>query len=428
MSDISNFKCPGCGAKLTFDGQTGEMTCEHCGASFTMEQVKAAEEAEKENGAGSSLSWEHVSQGTLTDDDGKIRGYVCPSCNAEMVASDLTAATECPYCGNPSIVEQAFEGVYKPDVVVPFAVNKETAKSKLKEFIKGKKLLPSNFANGNRIDNITGLYVPFWLFSCHVDGFANFECFKEKNWSDAKADYTKKDYYSVKRSGEMDFNRIPVDAATQMDDATMDSLEPYDMSKAVPYDAAYFSGYLADKYDVTSQDSEPRANDRVRSTFVSKMQEAVKGYDSIIKKGESINLTGGKSEYAMLPVWMMSGKFEGKTYHFAVNGQTGRMVGELPVDKSKYWAQIAKGTAVSFIIMMIIMAFMDLFDGTGAVISLVVALIIAFIRGAILKGSMKNISKQTQANEYMVKESLKMRAPVDRFLYTKTERREKTQS
>ena len=428
MSEVTNFKCPGCGAKLTFNGEKGEMACDHCGASFTMEQVKAAEEAEKENGAGSSLSWEHVSQGTLTDENGKISGYVCPSCNAEMVATDLTAATECPYCGNPSIVAQSFEGVYKPDVVVPFAVNKETAKSKLKEFIKGKKLLPANFANGNRIDNITGLYVPFWLFSCHADGFVTFDCFKEKKWSDAKADYVKKDYYSVKRSGEMDFNRIPVDAATQMDDATMDSLEPYDMSKAVPYDAAYFSGYLADKYDVTSKDSEPRANDRVRSTFVNKMQEAVKGYDSVLKKNESINLTGGKSEYAMLPVWMMSGKFEGKTYHFAVNGQTGRMVGELPVDKSRYWGQIIKGTGVSMIILAIILFFMDCMDGTGFMIALVISLIIAFIRGAILKGSMKNISKRTQANEYMVKESLKMRAPLDRFLYTKTDRKEKTQN
>ena len=226
----------------------------------------------------------------------------------------------------------------------------------------------------------------------------------------------------------MDFLRIPVDAATQMDDATMDSLEPYDMSKAVPYDAAYFSGYLADKYDVSSKDSEPRANDRVRTTFVNKMQEAVKGYDSILKKNESINLTGGKSEYAMLPVWMMSGKFEGKTYHFAVNGQTGRMVGELPVDKSKYWGQIAKGTGVTFLIIMLLVFIFGSFDGTAAGIAFVVALIIGFIRGAILKGSMKNISKRTQANEYMVKESLKMRAPIDRFLYTKTERKEKTQN
>ncbi len=429
MSEVTNFKCPGCGAKLNFSGKTGEMTCEYCGASFDMEQVKAAEEAEKENGSGSSLSWEHVSQGTLTDENGKIRGYVCPSCNAEMVATDLTAATECPYCGNQAIVEQAFEGVYKPDVVVPFAIDKNTAKSKLKDFIKGKKLLPSNFANGNRIDNITGLYVPFWLFSCHADGFVNFEGYTEKRWSDAQADYVKKDYYSIKRSGEMDFVRIPVDAATQMDDATMDSLEPYDLTKAVAYDAAYFSGYLADKYDVSSQDSEPRANDRVRHTFEDKMREQVRGYDGVFKKGESINLTGGKSEYAMLPVWMMSGRFEGKTYQFAVNGQTGRMVGSLPVDKSKYWAQIFKGTAVSFVILLIIATLINGgFSGTGALIAFVIALIIGFIRGAILKGSMKNIAMKTQAAQYLVEASLKFRMPLDRFLYAKTERIEKQQN
>ncbi len=429
MSEVTNFKCPGCGAKLNFSGKTGEMTCEYCGASFDMEQVKAAEEAEKENGTGSSLSWEHVAQGTLTDESGKIRGYVCPSCNAEMVATDLTAATECPYCGNQAIVEQAFEGVYKPDVVVPFAVDKQAAKSKMKEFIKGKKLLPSNFANGNRIDNITGLYVPFWLFSCHADGYINFDGYKEKRWSDAQADYVKKDYYSLKRSGEMDFVRIPVDAATQMDDATMDSLEPYDLSKAVAYDAAYFSGYLADKYDVSSKDSEPRANDRVRHTFEDKMREKTREYDGVTKKGESINLTNGKSEYAMLPVWMMSGRFEGKTYRFAVNGQTGRMVGELPVDKSKYSAEVAKGTAISFVIILILVSiFGEGFTGTGALISFVIALIIGFIRGAILKSSMKNIAVKTQAAHYLVDSSLKYGTPLDRFLYTKTERTEKQKS
>lgn len=431
MSDVTNFKCPCCGAKLGFSGSTGEMTCEYCGASFDMEQVKAAEEAEKENGAGSSLSWEHSTQNAITDENGKIRGYKCPSCNAEMVATDLTAATECPYCGNQAIVEQSFEGVYKPDVVIPFAVDKETAKSKLKDFIKGKKLLPANFADGRRIDNITGLYVPFWLFSCHAEGFVNFEGYKEKKWSDAKADYVKKDYYSLKRSGEMDFDRIPVDAATQMDDATMDSLEPYDMSKAVAYDAAYFSGYLADKYDVTSKDSEPRANERVQNTFRSKMRDEVKGYEGVNQKAESISLSRGKSEYAMLPVWMMSGQFEGKTYQFAVNGQSGRLVGELPVDKGKYWLQVALGTVVTFIILFALVFFFGRnggISGKAAAACLVVALIVGFIRGGILKGAMKNISIQQQAKRYVVEASVKLRAPVDRFLYTKTERKEKAQN
>lgn len=427
MSEVTNFKCPGCGAELNFSGKTGEMTCEYCGASFDMEMVKAAEEAEKENGSGSSLSWEHVTQGMLTDESGKIRGYVCPSCNAEMVATELTAATECPYCGNQAIVEQAFEGVYKPDLVVPFAVDKETAKSKLKEFIKGKKLLPANFANGNRIDNITGLYVPFWLFSCHADGFVNFDAYKEKKWSDAKADYVKKDYYNLKRSGEMDFVRIPVDAATQIDDATMESLEPYDTTKAVAYDAAYFAGYLADKYDVTSKDSEPRANTRVQNTFRDKMREAVKDYDGVTQKAESINLSNGKSEYAMLPVWMMSGSFEGKTYQFAVNGQSGKMVGALPVDKGKYWLQVALGTLVSFAILAGLVIAFGSHDITskGIAASLIVGAIIGFIRGAILKGSMNTVTKKDKAVHYIVESSLKMKTPIDRFLYSKTERKEK---
>ncbi len=431
MSEVTNFKCPGCGAKLNFSGKTGEMTCEYCGASFDMEQVKAAEEAEKENNAGSSLSWEHIEQGAITDESGKIVAYTCPSCNAQMMATDLTAATECPYCGNQAIVKKSFEGAYKPDLVVPFAVDKNAAKSKMREFIKGKKLLPDNFAKGDRISKITGIYVPFWLFSCHADGYVNFDAYKEKRWSDAKYDYVKKDYYSLKRSGEMDFVRIPVDAASQIDDATMDSLEPFDTSKAVPYDAAYFSGYLADKYDVTSKDSEPRANTRVTSTFENKMRDAVKGYDGVTMKGESVNISGGKAEYAMLPVWMMSGRFEGKTYQFAVNGQTGKMVGELPVDNGKYWKQVILGSLVSSVAVYLIALVFGLLEGSGGVgafICLVVGIVIGFIRGGMLKGAMKNVHISSQANKYVDDKSLKYGAALDRFLYTKTEKTEKSQS
>ncbi|WP_051209002.1 hypothetical protein [Butyrivibrio sp. WCD3002] len=424
MADILNFKCPCCGAKLTFSGKTEQMTCEFCEASFTMEQAKAAQEAEAEDAASSSMTWTTTEQLLITDESGKVAGYRCPSCSAEMVADEHTAATECPYCGNQAIIPDSFAGMYQPDYVVPFAVDKEKAKAQLKEFVKGKKLLPKSFTANNRIDSITGLYVPFWLYSCKADGSVTFEGVKTTTRQDSNYTYEKKDFYRVKRSGEMEFEKIPVDASSKMDATVMESLEPYDMAKAVKYDAAYFSGYLADRYDKEEKDAQPRANERVMNTFRDKMREQVIGYDTVESKAESINLSNAKAEYAMLPVWMMTTKYEGNSYTFGINGQSGRMVGSLPVDKGLYWQKLIIGTVISFIIIMLGIMFFGENGMTfkAGIIDLVVSAIIGFIYVSILKSGMSNVHQNRAATKYMKDSTYKKGKPYDIFMYSKTEK------
>ncbi len=430
MSDTLSFKCPCCTAALSFSGGTGELTCEYCGASFTVEQAKAAQEAEKEDAASSDMTWTSAAPALLTDENGKVSGYRCSSCGAEMVADEKTAATECPYCGNNAIIPQSFESVYRPDLVVPFTVDRKRAQEALREFYRGKKLLPRNFTETSRVENMTGLYVPFWLMSCHASGSVNFEGVKETKWEDDKARYEKKEHYRVLRSGEMDFKRLPVDASTKMDDDTMDSLEPYDVSKGVAYDAAYFSGYLADRFDVSAEQAQPRASERVCGTFRDKMEEAAeRDYDSLEHKSESIRISDTKTEYAMLPVWMLSTKFEGKVYSFAMNGQTGQVAGSLPVDKGAYTKQLALGALIAAVVLA---ALVFLFGGrtfhpVGTAVAVVVGFLIGLIRAASMKASMNTIAKKTQAKKYLSEQSVRMGLCRDLFLFSKTEKQDKTQ-
>ncbi|MBO5550556.1 MAG: magnesium transporter [Lachnospiraceae bacterium] len=425
MGDVLNFKCPSCGAALPFNGATGEMTCEYCGAGFTMEQVRAAEEAEKENAAASDMTWTTSGQLMITDEDGKVQGYKCPSCAAEMVASDTTAATECPYCGNQAIIPQSFEGIYKPDLMIPFSIDKKTAVDALQEFTKGKKLLPNAFTENNRIEKISGVYVPFWLYSCHAKGSVSFEGVKSKKWEDANYSYEKKDHFSIVRRGEMDFVRIPADASTQMDDATMDSLEPFDYSKAVEYDAAYFSGYLADRYDVEEEQARPRANERVKNTFRDKMREQVHNYNEVSHKSDSISLSNARAEYAMLPVWMMSTRYEDNIYTFGINGQTGKLVGSLPVDMGKYIRYLVIAALICMAVLSVIMMLIGAFSGGAAVAALVISIIAGFIYANMLKSAMNTIAVKSKAAEYMDDRSVVMGNPDDRFMFSKTEKKEK---
>ena len=425
MADVMNFKCPCCGAQLTYSGKTEQMSCEYCGAGFSVEQAKAAQEAEAEDAASSSMVWTTKEKLLIADENGKVTGYRCPSCTAEMVADDKTAATECPYCGNQAIIPESFSGLYQPEYVLPFKVDKESAKSKLKDFVRGKKLLPKTFTANNRIDSITGLYVPFWLYSCKAEGSVTYEGVKKSKREDDKFIYEKNDFYRVKRSGEMNFDKIPVDASTKMDDAVMDSLEPYDMSKAVKYDAAYFSGYLADRYDVEEKDAQPRANERVRNTFREKMRAQVTGYDTVEEKNETINLSEAKAEYAMFPVWMMTTKYEGNSYTFGINGQSGKMVGELPVDMGLYWKYFSLGTIIPFAVILLCMLFMGGITVKAAAIGFVVSLIIGFVYVSILKSAMSNVHINKAASRYMIDSSYKKGRAADIFMYSRTEKKEK---
>lgn len=430
MSDVLSFKCPCCTAALRFSGGTGEMTCEYCGASFTMEQAKAAQEAEKENAASSDMTWTSTEPSVIHDANGKVSGYVCSSCGAELVADENTAATECPYCGNNAIIHQSFDGMYRPDLVVPFTVDRKAAQEALRAFYRGKKLLPDTFTAENRIENMKGVYVPFWLMSCRAGGYEAFEGVREKSWEDDRCRYTKRDTYHVVRRAEMDFERIPTDASTQMDDATMESLEPYNLSGAVSYDAAYFSGYLADRYDVSAQDAQQRAGERVRDTFRERMEsEARRDYDTVSQKGESIHLSDTRTEYAMLPVWMLSTRFEGQVYSFAMNGQTGQVAGALPVDRGKYRKYFGIGSLIAAAVLAALVFLLGgrMFHPVGTVIAVLAGVLIGFLYANALKGAMNTVHKKSCARSYLLEQSVRMGPGADRFLYSRTERREKAQ-
>ena len=428
MSEVNQFQCPSCGARLIYDGEKEMLTCQYCDSTFSIEQMRAHAAAKEEIAAGSQMNWETTQESSsmITGPDGKIEGYSCPACGAEMMADENTAATECPYCGNFSIIKTSFEGAYKPDLVLPFMVTKEKAKNALNEFTKGKRLLPDAFIDKNRVDSLTGLYVPFWLYSCHAEGMILYEGVKVKRWEDDNYRYEKKDHYSMLRSGGMDFDRIPCDASSKMDDAIMDSLEPYDLTKGVAYDPGYFSGYLADRYDMQEKDCRPRANERVENTFRDRLKEEVSEYQEVRSTGEKIDLSNAKAEYAMLPVWMMTTQYEGQNYVFGINGQTGQMVGSLPIDKKKSVTQFSIAGAISLVVALAICYFaMGGLSVGGGVGSFVVALIIGFLHLSKLKSAMNTVHVKTTARAYVKQSSIKLGRREDNFQYSKTEKREK---
>ena len=348
MAGLQEYKCPCCGGAIAFDSTIQKMKCPYCDTEFEMDALKGYD-AELQDEETDSMEWENAAGGEWGEGetDG-LRTYVCKSCGGEIVGDANTAATSCPFCDNPIVMMGQFSGSLKPDLVIPFKLDKKAAKEGLMKHLTGKRLLPKIFKDQNHIDEIKGVYVPFWLFDTDVDAKVRYKATKVRTWSDSDYNYTQTSYYMVHRGGSVGFEYVPVDGSTKMADDLMESIEPFNCGEAVDFQTAY----LADKYDVTAEESIDRANERVEKSTEQAFAETVIGYDTVAAENTSVQFHGGKAKYALYPVWLLNTTWNGNKYTFAMNGQTGKFVGDLPVDKAAAtrWTLIlaAAFTAVTY--------------------------------------------------------------------------------
>ena len=345
MSTLLEQKCPCCGGAIEFNANTQSMKCPYCDAEF---DVAAMEQAagNSVNIGQDNFAWQTEASQWQSDEINGMGVYTCKSCGGEIVADATTGATKCPYCDNPVVMTSQFEGGLKPNLIIPFKYDKKAAKEALNKFIASKKMVPKIFKDQNHIDEIKGVYVPHWLFTGTAVATADFKAEKVRHWSDSDNNYTETSYFDCYRSGNMDFANIPVDGSSKMDDTLMESIEPFNVNEAVPFSTAYMAGYLADKYDVDLNASVPRANERVKNSVVSALEKNVMsaGYSMVIPQNSQVNIANGSYAYALYPVWILNTTWNGKKYTFAMNGQTGKFVGDLPLDKSAFWKKVAMFT------------------------------------------------------------------------------------
>lgn len=332
---IHEYKCPCCSGAISFDTSLQKMKCPYCDTEFELEALEGYDADLKEE-APDQMEWS-APENTWSDEEaGDMVSYVCQSCAGEIIAEKTSAATFCPFCGSPVIVKGNLSGDLKPDLVIPFQLDKKAATEALTRHLCHKRMLPKAFKDENHIQEVRGVYVPFWLFDASAEAQMRYRAVRVRHWSDARYHYTARDHFSVIRCGTMSFDAVPVDGAQKMPDDLMESIEPFDYSQAVDFQTAYLSGFLANRYDVTSEDCVERANQRIKNSTEAAFSGTVQGYSSVTKEYTHVSLTEGTTKYALLPVWMLTTQWKGQTYLFAMNGQTGKFVGNLPTDWGTY--------------------------------------------------------------------------------------------
>ncbi|MBO6302516.1 MAG: hypothetical protein J6N15_08780 [Ruminiclostridium sp.] len=331
---IVAYKCPACGASLPYSAETADFHCEYCGSHFTKEQLDVPIQGN---------TYSAFEEQPDIDEKQKIFGdanrlYVCPGCGAAVITeTELSASAECYYCHSPVVLSGRLSGEYRPDLIIPFKKSLDDAKSQFAEWIKRKKFfLAKGFGSPETLDKIQGVYIPFWLADCCVEGKISASCTKRVS-SVRRGDYiyVTESKYIVDRDGSLVFRRIPADASSRADDALMDSIEPFDYNSLEQFDLSYLSGHNALRYDVPKEQIFSRVSTRATDTAEEIFRGSIKGYDSVTVTGKDIKITNINYKQAMLPMWFLTFKYKEKMFFFAMNGQTGKFGGTLPVNKAK---------------------------------------------------------------------------------------------
>ncbi len=349
LLDAAQYKCPNCNAELKFDPVSQKLSCDYCMSSFTIEEIKEiCPENETEIPAEPAVSADETEFSEHTN------LYHCSSCGADIMADDKQTALFCYYCHNPVILSGKLTGEYRPSKVIGFSVTREQALQTFKDWCKKRMFLPSDFNTEEQLEKMTGLYVPFWVADCRVKAQFSGIGKKVRTWTSGKYQYTETKEYSVIRDADITTKGVPADGESKIDDLLMEAIEPFDYKQVKDFEMSYLSGFFADKYDVDKASVFPRIRERVNSAGRKVIDDSITGYTSVSRNSENYNILSTHWEYMMLPVWFMTYRYKGQVYEFAINGQTRKLAGTPPLNKSKlklFSAGIGIAAAVvSFII------------------------------------------------------------------------------
>ena len=363
-------RCANCGGVLEYSAELNKMVCSFCGNSYTIDELnekeKEVEEAKKpvqpatpttsntENRivTGPTIFTLKNSSGFASDDVGdyntilkrkneekakeesrmhasvKMQIMRCTACGAELAVNGTETSTFCAYCGQATVVQDRVDDYLKPDFIIPFKVTRDDAEKIIRTQLNKGFFVPKGIKNFE-VEKIRGIYVPFWLFDMHYSDRQFYKYSKKQG----KTTVTRYEYFEAKTF----FKQLTLDASLNLNDDSSARLEPYDMRQLVDFDMAYLSGYYSDRFDVGVADITGNAVLRAGELFNEQAMKEIKHKTGkLVKQDPDFNVS--KTEYALLPAWFLSFKYDDKPYTILVNGQTGKMVGAVPYVKAKAYA------------------------------------------------------------------------------------------
>lgn len=354
MSVIS-FKCPNCDGELVFEPSSGKYKCEYCFSLFTQEELDAMKPAETEEQPKEQETEQETDAeqtgGEKEEADGEAVVYSCPSCGAQIVTDETTAASFCYYCHNPVVLGGRLSGDYLPDKIIPFSIDKKEAEKRFLDYVKDKKFVPRAFFNKKQIEKLSGVYFPYWVYDARMSGNLEAEATDVRVWVTGDTEYTETKYYAVERGGDMKIKNMTENALKKANKKLVEGVLPYRMEECRKFTLGYLSGFGAEKRDMEKSEFEADMKNQAKEYAVDMMRDTIENYSGVKVKNSNIQIKNEKWSYLLLPVWTLTYRARGgKTFYYSLNGQTGKVCGELPIDYKKLGCVSAIVSAAAFVI------------------------------------------------------------------------------
>ena len=319
------FKCKNCGGNTIYSPEHKGMFCPYC-------------ESEKS----------------------EVRKYdlynitICPDCGGALEIGEHTSAMQCPFCDNHIILNERVEGEYQPQKLIPFKYSKNMVKNIMKDKFRKCIFSPTDFLSEVRLNSMSGEYIPFWMYDYNAHCTYRGEGIKVRTWTTGEIQHTETSYYDVVRDMNIAYHDIPVDASVNMPDNIMDLMEPYQYNEMVDFAPEYMSGFGGEKYNMAASLVENRAETKMRGSAESILMNSISGYARVNQMQKDVTAQNTASRYCLLPIWKYIYKYNDVLYPFYVNGQTGKIVGKVPISAKKVWAYgLTLWGALTLIILML---------------------------------------------------------------------------
>lgn len=330
MSVIS-YKCPGCGAPLTYDPNAEKTACKYCFSSFSLEELE--EYNQKLLAKAAETEQQEAARSAQVPD--ALKGYTCNSCGAEVVTDETTAATFCYYCHNPVILSDRLGGDFRPQKIIPFTFDRQAAEAQFLKWARTKKFVPKSFYSDSQMEKLTGMYLPFWLADANTHVNIAGTGISQRIWTEGNTEYTENSHYDFAREGQFDLKNVSKLALNKIEPELINSVANYDEDNMKDFSMLYLSGFFSETYEIDQKTIEPQIEADAAEHIDNLINDSLSNYDRVDYKYKEINTQLSNWQYALFPTWVMTYNYGGRTYVYAVNGQSGQAYGELPLDKTR---------------------------------------------------------------------------------------------
>ncbi|MBP5252269.1 MAG: hypothetical protein J6Z21_00615, partial [Lachnospiraceae bacterium] len=324
------FVCPNCGANINFDPGKQLLHCDFCDTDLSPDSVIQKDDAvestytESEADANSETGFKEY---TTTI-------YTCKECGGEILAYDNTVATFCSYCGASTVLSSRIGKERAPEYIIPFKITKEQSAELYKKAVKKALFAPAYMKEDTVIEKFRGIYMPYWIYDFKENRPASLRGQEDHR----SGDYIIHTHYDINTNVDAEYNGLAYDASSQFNDNLSEAIAPFDFNTAVPFNTTYMSGFYADAADTDAKLYADQARMIVTADIYNNIARDPAVKKITLKTDSMSNLAPEKTESRLgyFPVWFLSCKNKDRITYAVINGQTGEVATDIPIDFKKY--------------------------------------------------------------------------------------------